>query len=239
MFKEKFIDGKPVFYSDLLQNMEHFFTTRGVNVDENRKEICGYLKIEERKLINPTQTHSSNIDFAKIDKSDYPETDSLILTNFEQAIYLRFADCTPVILYDKKANIGAVAHAGWRGTVAGIVPKTVQKMLDYTKSEKKDVFAVIGPAIGSCCYKVGEEVVNGVKNSVKNTDKLIIEKPDGIYIDLKRVNSRQLEEIGIPKENIDICPYCTSCRNDLFFSYRKENGTEKRHNAVIKLKKHP
>lgn len=234
MIKEKYINKKPVFYSTLIPELEHFFTTRDINVDEYQNTVCDYLQIDNNNLINPTQTHSSNIDFAKEGKNNYPDTDSLILTNFEQGIYLRFADCTPVILYDKKANIGAIAHAGWRGTVNSIVPKTVKKMLDYTKSDIKEIYAVIGPAIGQCCYQVGEEVINAVKLSVKNTDGLITKDR---FLDLKKVNKQQLTETGVPTENIDVCDFCTACNNDLFYSYRKENGTDKRHNAVIKLKR--
>ena len=232
MFKEKLIENGKIYYSDLLPQLEHFFTTRDTNIDENRTEICNYLKIEPKNLINPTQTHSSNVGFAKKGITDYPDTDSLILDNFEQAIYLRFADCTPVILYNGIKNIGAIAHAGWRGTASEIVIKTLEKM-GTTKSDLENTYAVIGPAIGICCYEVGEEVLDGLKATVKEYDNYI----KANHVDLKGINAQQLIEYGIPKSNIDICPFCTSCNNDLFFSYRKENGTPHRHNAVIKLKR--
>ena len=113
MFREKNIGAGKVFYSDLLSNLEHFFTTRetvlrskevGVDVDKNIKSVCEYLKISNDNLISPNQTHSSNVEFVKVGINDYPETDALILTNMEQAVYLNFADCVPVILYDKNAN---------------------------------------------------------------------------------------------------------------------------------------
>ena len=109
-------------------------------------------------------------------------------------------------------------------------------MLLFSHSEIKDIYAVIGPAISDCCYEVGIEVINGIKNSVKNSLDLITYKNEKPFVNLKKTNARQLEEIGVLLDNIDICPYCTCCRNDLFFSYRKENGTTSRHSAVIKLK---
>lgn len=250
MFKEKVLPIGKVFYSDLIPELEHYFTTResflktgetGTNKDievstHNKKVLANYLGIEESNLISPTQTHSSNIDMATINKTDYPDTDALILTNKEQAVFLNFADCTPIILYDKKYNIGAIAHAGWRGTVEKIAPKTVEKILELNdETSCKNIYAIIGPAISSCCYNVGQEVIDGVTKSVNNTNGLFYNKNDKIYIDLKEVNKRQLKEFGLPTENIDTCPYCTSCNNDLFFSYRKENGTTNRHNAIIKL----
>ncbi len=245
MFKQKNIRTGKIFYSDLIPELEHFFTTRetvlrskeGIDsiVNDNIKAVCEYVNVSERDLISPSQTHSTNIAFAKESITEYPDTDSLILTNSKQAVYLNFADCVPVILYDKKNNIGAVAHAGWRGTVGQIVQKTIIKMIEYKDTKPENIYAVIGPAIGACCYNVGEEVVEGVKNSVKDYTKLFRYDGENTYVDLKLTNQQQLLEIGVPEKNIDICPYCTSCNNNLFFSYRKENGTTSRHSAVIKL----
>lgn len=243
MFREKSISTGRVYYSDLLTDLEHFFTTRetvirsnedGQDTTNNIKAVCEYLNIAEENLISPTQTHSTNVCYAHEGKTDYPDTDGLILTNFDQAVYLNFADCTPIILYDKMNNIGAVVHAGWRGTVGRIAPKAIELMQNNSGTQISSLYCVIGPAIGQCCYKVGDEVIEGIRSSVKNSDGLITK--DG-YADLKATNARQLIEMGIEKEMIDICPYCTSCRNDLFFSYRKESGTTSRHSAVIKLKR--
>ncbi len=230
MFKEKVIDSGKVFYSDLIPELEHFFTTResSLNTEKNKKLTAKYLGIDVDSLVAPNQTHSSNVAVARLGMSNYPETDALILTNKEQAVYLRFADCVPVIIYDKKQNIAAISHAGWRGTVARIVPKTIAKM----QSDVSDIYVIIGAAIGSCCYSVGEEVITGIKNSVEDYSRLLKDT----FVDLKLTNAQQAIELGIPESQIDICPFCTSCRNDLFYSYRKENGTTNRHNAVIKLK---
>ncbi len=234
MFYFDEINGKRILKSDALPDLRHLFTTRDIIikskepemvdiVEENKKIICDYLEV--KTLIHPKQTHSANIQFASPERKEYPGTDALILDNTEQAVFLNFADCTPVILYDKKRHIAAISHAGWRGTAQKIAPKTVIKM----SSDPKDIIAVIGPAISLCCYEVGEDVFNQLKATVKDFEGLC----DGNKVDLKGINARQLEEIGI--ETIDICPYCTVCNNDKFFSYRKENGTTNRHSAVIRL----
>ncbi len=239
MFYFDEINGKRILKSDLLQNLEHFFTTKETVIKsakpemenlitKNKELIKEYLQVKE--LVSPTQTHSANIDFAKIGKTDYPDTDALILNNPYQAVYLNFADCTPVILYDKKNNVGAVAHAGWKGTVQQIATKTIEIM----QANPKDIIAVIGPAISICCYEVGNDVFEKLKKTVKSYNNLFTIKNNKIYVDLKGFNAQQLKELGV--KEIDICPYCTSCNNDLFYSYRKENGTTNRHSAVIKLK---
>ena len=163
------------------------------------------------------------------ERTEYPDTDGLIISEQNAAVYLRFADCTPLIFYDTKHNIGAVSHAGWRGTAARIGVKTVAKMVLNFSSRPEDIITIIGPAISLCCYEVSDDVKEQLLSTVKNTAGLFKEK----NIDLKKINSRQLEEIGVQK--IDICPYCTSCNNDLFYSYRKENGTKERHFAVLKI----
>ena len=116
MFKVKQIDGKDVYYSDILET-EHFFTSRNLIVKDNIDIIKEYLKVE--KLLRPGQTHSDNIKIVG-ECLDYENTDALILAEENTAIYLNFADCTPIILYDEEKNIAAIAHAGWRGTASKI-----------------------------------------------------------------------------------------------------------------------
>ena len=202
--------GNKVLKSDFIKEAEAFFTLRNSH--------------EPNFGVTPQQTHSDHIEFVD-ERKEYPDTDGLILTKPNQACYLRFADCTPLIFYNPKTKIGAVSHAGWRGTAQKIGVKTVEKM----GGEPKDIIAVIGPAIGLCCYEVSEDVRAKLLETVKDTTNLT----KGRNIDLKSVNARQLNEIGV--EKIDICPYCTGCNNDLFYSYRKENGTKDRHFAILIL----
>ena len=201
-----------VLKSSLLE-IDHFFTTRGVIVDDL---LPNY--------ISPQQTHSDHIEIVD-ERIEYPDTDGLIITQKNIPIALRFADCTPLIFYDTKQKIGAISHAGWRGTAQKIGPKTIKKM----NSNPSNIIAIIGPAIGLCCYEVSLEVRMELLETITDTSGLT----QGKNVDLKQINARQLQEIGITE--IDICPYCTSCNNDLFYSYRKENGTSERHYAMLRL----
>lgn len=223
MFYFDEINGKKVLKSTVLDGVNHFFTTRGYKISEMGLE----------NLVHPTQTHTSNVEIAQIGKTDYPDTDALILTNNEQTLYLNFADCTPLIFYDTEKKIGAVSHAGWKGTAGKIGVKTIEKMSADFGSKPENIKCAIGPAIGFCCYNVGEDVYKQLMPTVKNIEGLSEIRNNEIFVDLKAINKRQLEEAGIAE--IDVCPYCTFCNNNLFYSYRKENGTKNRHNAVIKL----
>lgn len=227
MFKAKKIQNKTVYYSDILP-IEHFFTSREIEIKENKDLILDYLSISENNLIKPQQVHKDNIQIVD-DRIEYPNCDSLILNQKNKAIYLNFADCTPIILYDIKNEIASIAHAGWRGTALKIASKTVLKMMDVFKTNPKDVIALIGPCISFNEFETYDEAIEMLKKSVKNQTGLF----NSNYADLKGINKRQLEEIGV--EKIDVCPYCTVKDNDKFFSYRKENKTAKRHSALIKL----
>ena len=244
MFYFDEIFGKKVLKSDLLKNVEHFFTTRESVIKtkdiefedlvlENKKIICDYLNIPLNNLITPSQTHTNNVEIVEKTKTSYPNTDGLILNNFEDAIFLNFADCTPLVFYDKRLNIGTVSHAGWRGTAGKIGPVTVEKMIKEFGSNPSDIQALIGPAISMCCYNVGDEVLDKLRATVNDFSGLSEVRDGEIFVDLKNINRQQLIEIGV--KEIDVCPYCTVCDNDMFFSYRKENATTNRHSAVLKL----
>ena len=244
MFYFDEIFGKKVLKSDLLKNVEHFFTTRESVIKtkdiefedlvlENKKIICDYLNIPLNNLITPSQTHTNNVEIVEKTKTRYPDTDGLILNDFEDAIFLNFADCTPLVFYDKRLNIGAVSHAGWRGTAGKIGPVTVEKMIKEFGSNPSDIQALIGPAISMCCYNVGDEVLDKLRATVNDFSGLSEVRDGEIFVDLKNINRQQLIEIGV--KEIDVCPYCTVCDNDMFFSYRKENATTNRHSAVLKL----
>lgn len=223
MFYFEEINGYKFLKSDLLSEIKHYFTTK-TNPHLDIKDWVKIIYPNSQNIITPQQTHSDNVVIVS-KLLEYPNTDGLIITQKEQPIGLRFADCTPLIFYDTRKKIGAVTHAGWRGTAQKIAVKTIKKM----NSNPKDIKVIIGPAIGLCCYEVSDDVKETLLNTVIETKDLTqISK-----VDLKQINARQLLEIGVNK--IDICPFCTSCNNDLFYSYRKENGTQKRHYAMLML----
>jgi len=237
---DKVLD-KTVLKSDFLDNTNSFFTTKEMllkSKDENYApivaknllELKNYFNLDE--IISPSQRHTSNIKIARTE-ADYSETDALILDNLKIGIFLNFADCTPVILYDAKKNIGAIAHAGWRGTAQMIAPKTVNKMQELYNSNSEDILAVIGPCICFKCFETNEEIAQKLADTIGNTD-FIRRRKDKFYADLKQINAAQLKAVGV--KNIDITDFCTCCNNDKFFSYRKEDKTTNRISAFFSLK---
>ena len=247
MFYFETINNKKILKSDYLRRALHLFATRESVVTpknisslkeickNNLEEIAKYLNIKKENIISPVQTHSSNIQIAKKGQT-YPDTDALIVEDTDVAIMLNFADCTPVILYDEINNVGAVIHAGWRGTASQIVPKTIRYMLHRYSTNTKDLVAIIGPAISINNYEVDKNVFDKITKTLNfaYTDYFIQDSINGKYkIDLKTVNYHQLEELGVLR--IDKCEYCTYDSIDVFFSYRREKGETARHSALLKL----
>lgn len=249
MFRLEEFMGKRVLKSSLLddENVIAFFTTRDLplkygerqdlteEVENNKKLVCKGLNITEENLIIPKQTHSDNVRIVKCKKQSaksYEDTDALITNESNIALGLNFADCVPLVFYDSGKKVVASAHAGWRGTAAKIGVKTVQKMIDEFGCNPENIIALIGPCIGKCCFEVKDDVKAQIIKTVDKTYHTEICNKNNL--DLKLINKFQLLSNGVKK--IDVCEYCTSCKNELFFSYRKENNNCARHSSVIMLK---
>lgn len=242
MFLSEF-NGKRVLKSSLLgsDDLEAFFTTRDLSlkygeredlkswVEENKNFVCKSLNIEKKNLIIPVQTHSDNVKIIKTVDENVENTDALVTKEKNIALGLNFADCVPIIFYDPVEKIIANAHAGWRGTVQKIGVKTVEKMIELG-SKPENIFALIGPAIGKCCFEAKPDVLQKLASTIDNPHIVISEN----HADLKQINKLQLLACGL--KNIDVCEYCTSCSVELFFSYRKEKGNTARHSAIIMMK---
>ena len=154
---------------------------------------------------------------------------------------LCFADCVPILFVDTENIAVGVAHGGWKGTMKKIAAKTFLSMKENFGTQEKNCLVGIGPSIGQCCYEVGEEVLDACKKSFpKNFSEIISERDGKKIVNLWAANKIQLEEVGLPAENIDVAEECTCCKDSWYFSYRaaKKNNFENtgRIAAVIGIK---
>ncbi|MEY4480623.1 MAG: hypothetical protein RLZZ267_1301 [Bacillota bacterium] len=144
-----------------------------------------------------------------------------MITNLTDVMLTSFyADCVPLYFVDVKNQVIGLAHAGWKGTVANIVGEMVRMMNAAFRSSVEDIHAVIGPSIGSCCYEVDDIVINGINNVLNQ----VIYPPGKAHVDLKEINRQIMIRTGILPNQIEVSNHCTSCRTDLYFSYRAEHG---------------
>ncbi len=153
---------------------------------------------------------------------------------------IQTADCVPVLLADRKTGAVGAFHAGWRGTLARIVKQGVARMQAEYGSLPSNMAAVIGPAIGPCCYQVREEVETLFRAAFSHADALFTRasSADGdperySHLNLEAANHRQLLEAGVPASSIETPGLCTHCQRDWFFSYRADEGFTGRMLAVI------
>ena len=136
--------------------------------------------------------------------------DALVTAQSGVPVSVRTADCYPILLADTRNRAVAAVHAGWRGTAARIVVRTMEQMRARFGTDAADLRVAIGPGIGGCCYQVGIEVARqfGLESAGK--------------IDLAEMNHRLLVENGVAAERIEVLGGCTLCDAHLFHSFRRD-----------------
>ena len=202
------------------------------------KVVCEEAGFNVDNLTSNIQIHSDLV--TKIDEDNIAtktEADAII-TDLKNVPLLVFtADCVPVAFIDTKNKAIGLAHAGWRGTYEEISKKTINTMKKEYNTDPKDVVCVIGPSIGPCCYEVSNELIEKFNTVFTNTDeKYYTMKKDAGMLDLWAINKHSIESSGVLSENIINLKICTSCENDRFHSYRKDNKAPYRIGMMLEIK---
>lgn len=212
-------------------NLAGFHEDTAENIYENRRR---FLKLfdGEWRLTAVWQMHSADVrvvlDYEDA-RSDEERCDALITSAHGILLAVKSADCVPVLLGDTRTGACAAVHAGWRGTVASIVERTLARMKQEYGTRPEDIRAAIGPAAGVCCYEVGMEVMEAFSANFPDAEELFVPTSEGhARIDLQRANRNQLVQLGVDPERVHVAPFCTICRTDLFFSYRREKSVHGR-----------
>lgn len=165
-----------------------------------------------------------------------PATDGLVTRVPGLVLTACFADCVPVLFYDPVHRAVGLAHAGWRSTVQGTSLAVLEAMQESFSTRPADCLVAIGPHIGSCCYQVGEDVVQALAAAFPHFWTRVVAVRNGRrYADLGETNSLALAAAGVPEGQITTAGICTACRHDLFYSYRAAGGTTGRFAACIRL----
>ena len=150
--------------------------------------------------------------------------DALITDQPGVAVTVRTADCVPLLLHDPVHQVVAAIHAGWRGAVAGIVPKTVATLTRRFGSNAASLRMAVGPSAGSCCYEVDEPVLAKLREVFPDW-RLVVDggsRPHKALLDLREFVRRQALLSGLPEAAIAVVNACTICHPSLFFSYRRD-----------------
>jgi polyphenol oxidase len=159
-----------------------------------------------------------------------PDADASVAGVPGTLLAIETADCLPVLIVDPARRRVAAAHAGWRGTLARVSQSAVRALLD-TGSSTTDLLVALGPSIGPCCYEVGPEVEAAF--GPRGAGFFVTGAADRKHLDVAAANLAQLEDVGIVPSQIDSVRHCTKCREDLFFSYRRDGANAGRMISVV------
>jgi purine-nucleoside/S-methyl-5'-thioadenosine phosphorylase / adenosine deaminase len=212
------------------------------NIRANWRNLSEAFGIDAGRFLLVNQVHGEEIltvdrPLAEFIIPDHRQFDAIITDQPGVAIGIKTADCAPIFFVDTVKLIIAVAHAGWRGTSLSIAAKVVETLITEKACHAEDIIAVIGPAIGPCCYQVDEPVFEAMKG---HKDRISFFSPTlekGKWmLDLPLANRIQIIGKGILDRNIYTAGYCTSCNRDMFYSHRGERTNTGRQLNFIMLR---
>ncbi len=201
-------------------------------VVSNQERLMEGMRQRPRELVIPHQVHDIRVlvvDEEYITASPEQKRerlegiDALITREPGCCLCISTADCVPVLLYDRKHRAVAAIHAGWRGTVEGIVTRTLLQMQKLYGTKGSEVTACVGPSISLDSFEVGEEVVEVFRTKGYDMNSITRrnEQTGKSHIDLWEANRLQLLAFGIPAAQVEIAGICTFIRHEEFFSARR------------------
>jgi len=217
--------------------LTHLFSVRGSQVPEALAAAAGRVL----PIVSLKQVHGAEVLVADGRSArpagapataSAPEGDALVVAEPGVAIGVWVADCVPVLICDEATRSAAAVHAGWRGTVKGVVGAAIAVLSSRFGAHPGGMRVAIGPCIGRCCFEVGDEVGEALLAAFPDAGACILAgaKP---RIDLVEANRLQAQAAGVPAGRIQAAGLCTMCRPDLLESYRRGRGSSGRMAGII------
>lgn len=210
-------------------NCTHYCGDNPRHVAANREKLCHDWGIAPDRLFIPRQVHDVQVavvdeEFLTLSADEQcarlDGVDAMVSPLPYCALAISTADCVPILIYDTRARIVAAAHAGWRGTVGGIVSRVMECMASHYGTRGSDVRAIIGPSISLRAFEVGDEVYEAFSAVGFPMDR-IARREEKWHIDLWEANHHLLLEAGLNPTDIHVAGICTFNNSDRFFSARR------------------
>ena len=198
------------------------------NLQQNRELLAEKTGTTLERIFSPHQIHSDIILYVDENRvgngafslANAIEGDACYTDIKDVLLLVTWADCIPVILFEKDMQLAAAIHSGWRGTKDNIVINTVKKIIDRG-GKLSNLYAAIGPGIKDCCYQIGDDVAGYFNND--EYSQFLKVRVKNYFLDLQSVVFKQLLSSGIKIENIDNYGVCNCCdKNNHFFSCRRD-----------------
>jgi len=194
------------------------------SVLQNHTRLAKSMNYRRDTLVHMKQIHSDIVkEVESGDDFEHPPTcDALITDKKRTPLMVMVADCAPILFYDIKKEVIAVAHAGRAGAFCNIVSNVIESFEHDFSSHRENIFVTVGASIQECCYEVGKEVCKEAESL--NFAYAISKTKNKYHLNISKIILKQLLDAGIKKEQIDISKSCTCCCEELF-SYRREHTT--------------
>jgi len=206
-------------------------------VDQNRILAFQAVDRDPESLYDVWQVHSSRVVCADVPRPpDVPhiKADAILTDNPNVTLFMRFADCVPILLFDPVQKVVGLVHAGWQGTVNKVVAAAINTMSIRYKSQPSDIQAGIGPSIGAHHYQIGHDVVEKVAHAFgEQAEDMLLRQDSAVKFDLWSANRILLMQNGV--EQIETSNLCTACHLKDWYSHRAENGKTGRFGVLIGL----
>lgn len=197
-------------------------------VRENYRRFCAALEVDPAELVHSKQVHRDAVrrvtaaDRGKgfLTPTDY-EADALVTNEPGLGLMVFSADCIIALLYDPVTGSAGAVHAGWRGTALDLPAKAAAEMGRLFGARPADIRVAVGAGIGPCCFETHDDVPDELRSAFgSGVEAYIAPRGEKWTVDLKAVNAWRLREAGVDPSHIDVCPTCTACRTDLYWSHR-------------------
>lgn len=206
-------------------------------VAENRIHVFQTMGCEPASIHDVWLVHGNNIVYADAPRPlEEPsvQADILFTDNPNVSLFMRFADCVPIMFHDPLKKIVGIAHAGWMGTVRGVAKTAIEGMQSHYGCQPENIIAGIGPSIGVDHYEVGADVITQFQEKfINDADRVLQTRNGKTFLDLWAANVIQLQIAGV--RQIEVSEVCTACHLDDWFSHRAEKGKTGRFGALIAL----
>jgi YfiH family protein len=206
-------------------------------VRHNRSLSFQALHCKTESMFDAWQVHGADVAFADAPRptaDPVQQADILLTDKPDVTLFMRFADCVPILVHDPVQNVVGLSHAGWMGSLKDVAGQTVRAMRERYNSDPQDIVACIGPSIGVDHYEVGEEVVEKARAVFGREAEQVLE-PHGarLHLDLWKANQILLQRAGVTQ--IETAGICTACHLEDWFSHRAEKGKTGRFGVLISL----
>lgn len=240
-----------------LEGVAHAFSTRAtvagnrdfdlrprpgheVTVAERRRLLLAAAGLAGARLVTLGQTHEDRIyeiAVAEAAPEDPPHGfDAAAASCPGVAIAIGTADCLPILVAERRRRAVAAVHAGWRSAALGLPAQVVSRLRERHGIDPAELVVALGPAIGPCCFEVGDEVVEALAARIPDASRWVMRRAGAKpHVDLALANRLALEAAGVPADAIESVGGCTRCDPQRYFSFRRDGAAAGRQLSVIGL----